>query len=98
MTLNRFAKRRDANEPELVSAARRAGLRVWITSELGDWLVQYGRLQRLVECKTETGKLTDAQARRKQQGLQAHVVRTVDDVLELARQMREDLIKLTRNQ
>ena len=96
MTLNRYAKRRDANEPELVAAARRIGLKVWITSELGDWLVQYGKLQRLVEVKTEDGKLSESQAKRKQQGLNAYVVRTVDDVLELHRQMRMDLMRLAR--
>lgn len=96
MTLNRYAKRRDANDPALVEAARKIGLKVWITSDLGDWLVQYGKLQRLVEVKTEDGKLSEAQARRKQQGLNAFIVRTVDDVLELHRQMREELVKLAR--
>lgn len=96
MSINRYAKRRDMNEPELVEAARRVGLKVFVTSELGDWIAQYGRLQRLVEVKTEAGKLTDAQCRRKQQGLHAHIVRSVDDVIELRRQMAEDLIKLAR--
>ena len=96
MTLRRYAARRDFNEPELVDAARRIGLKVFYTSELGDLLVQYGNITRLWECKTETGKLTDAQCRRKQQGLNAHIVRSVDDVLEQRRQMAAELVKLAR--
>ena len=94
MSIKRWAARRDANDSDLVKAARDIGLKVWVTSELADWVVQYGRVQKLVEVKTQDGKMSEAQARRKQQGLNAHVVRTVDDVLELHRQMRQDLMKL----
>ena len=92
----RRAARRDANEPELVAAARRIGLKVFYTSELGDLIVQYGSLTRLWECKTETGKLTKAQCLRKQQRLNAYIIRTVDDVLEQRRQMAAELVKLAR--
>ena len=78
----RRAARRDANEPELVAAARRIGLKVFYTSELGDLLVQYGDITELWEVKTETGKLTDAQCRRKQQGLKAQVIRSQQDVID----------------
>ena len=81
----RRAARRDANETELVVAARQIGLKVFYTSELGDLIVQFGSGNNYVtdlwEVKTEVGKLTEAQCRRKQQGLIARVVRTVDDVL-----------------
>ena len=77
----RRAGRRDANEPEIVAAAKRAGFRVFYTSELGDLIVQIAGLTELWEVKTATGKLTEAQCRRRQAGLIARTVRTVDDVL-----------------
>ena len=87
----RRAARRDANETELVVAARQIGLKVFYTSELGDLIVQFGSepnyVQCLVEVKTEVGKLTDAQCRRKQQGLIAKIVRSVDDILLLKKWM-----------
>lgn len=77
----RRAARRDSNEPELVAAARKMGMKVFYTSELGDLLVQYCGLTELWECKTATGKLTETQCLRRQQGLQARTVRSVDDVI-----------------
>jgi len=81
----RRAARRDTNEPDIVNAARGIGLKVFRTNELGDLLVQFGEapncITELWEVKTELGKLTEAQCRRKQQGLHARIVRTVDDVL-----------------
>jgi len=77
----RYAKRRDANEPDIVDAARRCGLKVFYTSELGDLLVQFGNVTELWEVKTESGKLTSTQCRLRQAGLKARLIRTVDDVL-----------------
>ena len=95
----RRAARRDANEPELVAAARRIGLKVWPVGELGDWLVQFGSgdaLQTvLVEIKTAKGKLSEAQCRRKQAGLNATIVRTVDDVFELKYRLMNNIRLLT---
>lgn len=96
MSLIRRAARRDANEPELVAAARKLGLKVFYTSELGDLIVQHGSITRLWECKTSTGQMTKAQCLRKQQGLNAYIVRTVDDVMEQRRQMAAELVKLAR--
>ena len=82
----------------MVAAARRIGLKVFYTSELGDLIVQFGTepyvLQRLVEVKTEKGKLSTAQLKRQQAGLDAVVVRTVDDILALKRCMVDWLIRL----
>lgn len=78
----RRAARRDGNEPGIVDTARRIGLKVFYTSELGDLIVQHGDRTELWEVKTETGKLTDAQCRMRQQGLKAWTIRSVDDVLE----------------
>ena len=92
-----YAKRRDANEPLLVDAARRIGLKVFYTSELGDLVVQYGKQTRLCEVKTEDGTYTVAQLKRKQAGLVTHELRTIDDVVELRRQMADELTRLARN-
>lgn len=93
--MTRYAKRRDANEQELFTAARAIGIKVFTTNELGDAVFQIGSepnyVQCLVEVKTEVGKLTEAQCRRKQQGLIARVVRTVDDVLAAKKWMLERL-------
>lgn len=55
-----YAKRRDANEPEIVKALRDVGA----TVELLDWcdlLVGYKGVNYLIEVKTEKGTLTDKQ-------------------------------------
>lgn len=39
MSLNRYAKRIDVNQPEIVSALRKAGARVWLISKPFDLLV-----------------------------------------------------------
>lgn len=83
----RRAARRDANEPALVNAARRIGLKVFYTSELGDLLVQFGNVTELWECKTQTGKLTQTQLRMRQAGLRARTVRSVEDVLQAKQEM-----------
>jgi len=79
--MRRFANRRDDNEPDIVSAARRIGFKVFYTSELGDLVVQLGDRTELWECKAEKGTLTPAQCRLRQAGLKAHTIRNVDDVL-----------------
>lgn len=85
--LKRYAARRDVNDGIIVDAARQVGFKVFRTSELGDCLVQYGGLCELWEIKSVEGKLTKAQLLRKQAGLKARIVRTVDDVLLAKRQM-----------
>lgn len=79
----RYAWRRDGNEGEIASAARRIGLKLFRTNELGDWVVQFGDRTEIWEVKNgEAAKLTDAQCRLRQAGLKAWIIRTVDDVLE----------------
>lgn len=86
----RRAARRDANEPGLVQAAREMGMKVFYTNELGDWILQYLGFTHLIEVKTETGKLTPAQCRRKQQGLLARVIRSVHDLQALRAEIIRD--------
>jgi hypothetical protein len=83
----RRAARRDANEPALVAAARAIGIKVFYTNELGDLIVQLGKVTELWEVKTETGTLTKMQCLLRQQGLKARTVRTVDDVLHARNEM-----------
>lgn len=85
--MTRWAKRRNANESDLVGAARRMGLKVFYTNELGDLVIQWGEIAELVEVKTEEGKLTATQCRLRQAGLKARIVRNVNDMLNLKRDM-----------
>lgn len=79
----RRAARRDDNEGDIVAAARRCGLKVFPINDagIGDLIVQWGSVCEVWEVKREDGKLTDAQCKLRQQGLRAHIIRNVDDVL-----------------
>lgn len=86
----RYAQRRDSNEPTIVDAARKIGLKVFYTNELGDLVVQFGGHTELWEVKTEKGTLTQTQCRMRQAGLKSVIIRSVDDVLaSRARFMRQ---------
>lgn len=85
MSLARRAKKRDAAEPEIVSALRKAGAVVWYQDRPFDLLVGFhGRLIAL-EVKGRVGKLKPAQvtalADSIAHGLPFFVVRSVDDAL-----------------
>ena len=95
--MTRYAKRRDANEPTLVDAMRTLGLKVFYTNELGDLIVQYAGLTELVEVKTETGKLTTAQCKRKQAGLNARIIRSISDVQLLRAEMTRAAAAIQRS-
>lgn len=60
MSLNRYAKRRDANEPLLFRTARSLGWLICPTDKPGDALGFY-HYWFIVECKIRTGRLTVAQ-------------------------------------
>lgn len=83
MSLNRYAARRDANEPALVRIAREIGAQMeqhgpldWWCGWRGDWFP--------VEIKTAKGKYTDEQvlfiARCKQHNSPVHTWRSEVDV------------------
>jgi hypothetical protein len=84
MSLNRYAKRRDANEPELVGVARQLGAQLEQVGPLDWWLGWKGNWKP-VEIKTDKGKYTEEQilfmARCKEHGNPHLTWRTVDDVL-----------------
>lgn len=62
MTLNRYAKRRDENEPPIVKALRKAGVQVWYLDQPVDLLTAYQKEFRLLEVKDEKKNLTVEQA------------------------------------
>jgi hypothetical protein len=84
MSLNRFAKRRDANEPELVSVARQLGAQLEQFGPL-DWWLGWKGVWKPAEIKIDKGKYTEQQilfmARCKEHGNPHLTWRTVDDVL-----------------
>ena len=70
-----YAKSRDANEPEIIEALKKAGAKVQRLDML-DLLVQFEGKLYLLEVKTEKGKNTDAQNKLKEKGWIFHIVRT----------------------
>jgi hypothetical protein len=56
VSLNRYAKRRDPNEPEIVAALRAAGAVVWLLDQPLDLLVSHPRAGTvLIEVKSPEG-------------------------------------------
>jgi hypothetical protein len=80
MTLNRYAKKRDENEPEIIEALESAGCLVMQTDKV-DLLVQRGTQQFLLEVKMPTGKLTRLQAELLAEGWRIAVVRSPEEAL-----------------
>jgi hypothetical protein len=85
MSLKRFNARRDANEKELVAAARAVGIRLWQLDTPCDFMAVINGVVWPVEIKTAKGKLTPAQeqfvADMESAGGHVLIWRTVDDVL-----------------
>lgn len=61
MTLNRYAKRRDENESPIVTALRKAGVKVWYLGQPVDLLTAYQKEFRLLEVKDEKEHFTAEQ-------------------------------------
>lgn len=81
-----FAKRRDANEPEIVQALRAHGATVIFLDEF-DLLVGYKGNDYKIEVKTPKGKLTESQKKMIEtwKGSPLHVVRSVDEALSIVK-------------
>lgn len=62
MTLNRYAKRKDANQAAIVSALRKAGVTVYILDTPVDLLVNFRGYWGVMEIKSKDGRLTPRQA------------------------------------
>jgi hypothetical protein len=83
MSLNRYAARRDSNEPPLVAAARQIGAQMEKAGPLDWWCAWRGEWFP-VEIKTKSGTYTDEQvlfiARCKEHGSRVDTWRDFDDV------------------
>lgn len=88
-----YAHRVDANQGEVVGAFERMGCSVVILSAVGvgvpDLLVSVHRVSVLVEVKTVEGSLDPSQVRfHRESKAWIEVVRDLDDVIRLVRDMR----------
>lgn len=87
MSLNRFAKRRDANEHPLVELARQLGAYMYRTDDPGDWLLGWRGAWVVVEIKSDAGEPTPAQIRFSREARERRLPywtwRTQEDVLSL---------------
>lgn len=86
MGINRYAHKRDANEPELIRACVDVGAKVIQLSGDGvpDLAIYFRSVWKLVEVKLPKGRLTEAQDWDETVSPGAvPVVRTVDEILEV---------------
>lgn len=85
MSLARYAKKRDANEADLVTALEAAGAVVYKLDRPVDLLVGWNGRWTLLEVKRPKGAVGDAQAAFMHlagcKGLPAAIVRTAEDAL-----------------
>ena len=84
MSLARFAKRRDKNEPPIIEALERAGAEVWVVDRPADLLVWFRRAWHILEIKMPSGRLSARQAADRDEGLceGIAIVRTPLEALE----------------
>ena len=82
VTLNRFAKKSDGNQVEIIRALRRCGVSVEVIGKPVDLLCCVRGVLHLVECKTESGRLTKDQVEfiARWPG-KVHIVHSVDEAL-----------------
>jgi hypothetical protein len=81
MSLNRYAKKRDENEPEIIEALEQAGCLVEQMDKF-DLLVQRGESIYALEVKMPQGKLTALQADLLAAGWRIRIVRSPQEALE----------------
>ena len=84
MTLARFAKRRDANQREIVEALERVGAEVWITDRPADLLVWHRKTWHVLETKIPKGRYTELQKAERARGLCEGIVTVTNPLQALA--------------
>jgi|GEM_PF-3245695 len=86
----RHSAKRDANEPDIISAYEKMGCAVERLNGAGipDLLVSFKGFQEVVEVKTKDGKLNKAQKEFRSKFGRLTVVRTVDEAIDHANQLR----------
>lgn len=98
ISLNRYAKKRDVNEAEIVSVLRGFGLSVYLSDQPLDLICGYGGLTRLAEVKDAKNKRGEPKAFTKAQseflddwqGNPVTPLVTVEDARQFALKMRRD--------
>jgi hypothetical protein len=80
VSLNRFATRRDATEPEILRALTQAGASYIVLKEF-DLLVLFRRRLFMLDCKTKDGKPTKSQQELVDLGWPLVYVRTAEEAL-----------------
>ena len=89
MSLNRYAKRRDKNEAEIVEFFRKAGLEVHLLDQPVDLLIGFPVEWVLVEVKTTKGRLKPGQVKFfEREGAPRYIVRSIEDAQEILRSHR----------
>lgn len=92
MGLNRYSKRRDANESEIVKALRAIGCTVMQTDAVDLIVGVNSKTNLLMEIKTETGKLKPSQEKLLQTWRgQYAIVRTVEEAINLVDTARKSV-------
>ncbi|HEX2594717.1 MAG TPA: VRR-NUC domain-containing protein [Rhizomicrobium sp.] len=81
------ARRTDATQKAIAAAFRQLGWKVIDLSAVGkgcpDLMISRAGTVRLIECKTDKGKLTPAQQERIAEGWPVQIVRRVEDAAEV---------------
>lgn len=67
MSLNRYAKKRDTSESDIITALERVGAEVWPLDYPVDLLVRFRQQWHLLEVKTPYGKTGKARRDKRQQ-------------------------------
>lgn len=67
MSLNRYAKKRDTSEPDIITALKCVGAEVWTLDYPVDLLVRFREKWHLLEVKTPHGKSQKARQDKRQE-------------------------------
>ena len=81
MTLNRYRKRRDANQPAIIQALEQVGAEVWVLDRPCDLLVWFRGVLHGLEVKLPKGRYTPKQQEDRAEG-RAAWIKTVRDPVE----------------
>lgn len=95
MSLNRYAKRRDATEPEIISALLQCGFSVERLDTPCDLLCGFRGKTFLIECKVEGKKLNENQKDfvARWRGSRMVVLRSAQDAIDFASDVAADMEK-----
>lgn len=88
--LARFNNKRDANEPEIISALESEGVKVFKLDKPADLLCSIDEITFLVEVKTDKGKQTDFQKNFEQTWKGIYfIARSKDDIKNIIKEIKK---------